>query len=248
MFAGRTAVVTGASRGLGQAIATAFAAQRAKVAFFGRDVAALEALRETPDFAAQDTEVFRCDANDEVSVGSAIAAANRRFGRIDYLVHAAGGTAGIGARGVDLALVDFDALIGANLRGLFLLIRAAAPEMARAGGGRIVAISGTYGLRGREGRTGYSAAKFGQRGLVRSFARELGPSGITVNAVCPGMVEGAAFEAAAKARGRDAVLADHPLGRVARPEDVAAAVLFLCGPGGGAITGQDIVVDCGATA
>lgn len=131
---------------------------------------------------------------------------------------------------------------GSNLRAAALLVRAVLPGMMLRGGGRVVFIAGTFAM----------------RGLARSLAHQAGPHGITVNCVCPGLTRGPRAQAAiaelAAARGIDAKAAERALlsgtglGRLVEPEEIAAAVVFLCGPGGGAITGQDIVVDAGATA
>ncbi|HEX9463216.1 MAG TPA: SDR family NAD(P)-dependent oxidoreductase [Alphaproteobacteria bacterium] len=247
-LAGRVALVTGGAKGLGPAIVEALAGAGADLALIGRDMAALAALRARPALSGRRLEVAQGDVTDDAQVAAAVGDLAGRLGRVDILVNAAGGTGGIAAAGWQMDVADFDALIEANLKSAFLVMRAAVPRMIAVGGGRIVNIAGTYGLRGREGRSAYSAAKWGLRGLTKSFARELGAHNITVNAVCPGLVEGPALDAAIAARGADAIAAEHPLRRVATAVDVAEAVLFLVGESGRSITGQDVVVDCGWSA
>lgn len=253
-LAGRVALVTGGAKGLGPAIVEALAGAGADLALVGRDVAAMEALRDRSAPASRRIELARCDVTDEAMVAAAVDELAGRCGRLDILVNAAGGTGGVTSLGWQMDVASFDALIDANLKSAFLMMRAVVPHMIAAGGGRIVNIAGTFGLRGREARSAYSAAKWGVRGLSKSFGRELGPHGITVNTVCPGMVEGPALDAAAAARGGDpaaaraAIAAEYPLRHVASAADVAAAVLFLVSDQGRSVTGQDLVVDCGWSA
>jgi NAD(P)-dependent dehydrogenase (short-subunit alcohol dehydrogenase family) len=244
-LAGKRALVTGGSRGIGLAIAGALAAEGAALTLLARDATALAAA--AGPLGARTVAADAADAH-------AIAALETA----DILVHAAGLNGPMGRPLWQCDVAELDAVLGSNLRSALLLCRQLLPGMVAAGWGRIVLVGGTFGLRGRANRAAYSAAKFGLRGLARSIAHEAGPHGVTANVVCPGLTRGPRAEAAilerAAMRGvsREAaeaeLVASVALRRLVEPEEVAAAVLFLCGPGGGAITGQELVVDCGATA
>lgn len=246
---GLSALVTGGSRGIGLAIARALHAEGARLALLARDA---DALRKAADPLG--ALALPADAADADAVAACVAQA----GAVDILVHAAGLNGPMGRALWDCDVAEIDAVLGSNLRAAALLARAVLPDMIRRGRGRLVFMAGTFALRGRANRAVYSAAKFGLRGLARSLAHEAGPHGITVNCVCPGLTRGPRAEAAiaevVAARGLDrdaaerALLAGTALGRLVEPEEIAAAVVFLCGPGGAAITGQEIVVDAGATA
>jgi 3-oxoacyl-[acyl-carrier protein] reductase len=168
----------------------------------------------------------------------------------------AGGTGPIGKTGCETTADEFDEIVHLNMRGPFNLIRAVAPSMISAGGGRIVNVGGTFGMRGRAMRLAYSGSKWGLRGITKSFALELGPHNINVNLVAPGMVDGPRF--------RDKVVpqvmaqhglteeeairhhaSDYALGRISTDQDVAAATLFLASEGARQITGVDLPVDGG---
>jgi NAD(P)-dependent dehydrogenase (short-subunit alcohol dehydrogenase family) len=244
-LAGRRALVTGGSRGIGLAIAEALAAAGAAMTLLARDEAALRAA--APSMGAEWVAADAADAN-------AVAA----LPAFDILVHAAGLNGPMGKPLWECSVEELDAVLGSNLRAGALLCRHVLPAMLASRWGRIVLVGGTFGLRGRANRAAYSAAKFGLRGLARSIAHEAGPHGVTANVVCPGLTRGPRAEAAilerAAARGvsREAaeaeLLSSVPLRRLVEPAEVAAAVTFLCGLGGAAITGQELVVDCGATA
>jgi len=244
-LSGRRALVTGGSRGIGLAIAQALAAQGAALTLLARDATALAAAA----MPLKATAVV-ADAADPAAIAALEPA--------DILVHAAGLNGPMGRPLWQCEVAELDAVLGSNLRSALLLCRHLLPHMVAAGWGRIVLVGGTFGLRGRANRAAYSAAKFGLRGLARSIAHEAGPHRVTANVVCPGLTRGPRASAAivewAAARGitleaaeRD-LLAATALRRLVEPEEVAAAVLFLCGSGGGAVTGQELVVDCGATA
>jgi NAD(P)-dependent dehydrogenase (short-subunit alcohol dehydrogenase family) len=239
---GRRALVTGGSRGIGLAIAHALHAEGVSITLLARDAAA---LREAA--APLGAAIIVADAADPLALPDG-----------DILVHAAGSNGPMGRPLWQCAVAEIDAVLGSNLRAAALLCRAVLPGMVARGFGRIVLVGGTFGLRGRANRAAYSAAKFGLRGLARSIAHEAGRAGVTANVVCPGLTRGPRAEAAiaerAAARGITAAAAEAhlleptALGRLVEPAEIAATVAFLCGPQGGAITGQEIAVDCGATA
>lgn len=244
-LAGRTALVTGGARGIGLAIARALHGAGAALVLVARDAAALEEAA-----APLGARAHAGDVNDAGFVGGLPPA--------DILAHAAGLNGPMGRPLWQCGLAEIDAVLGSNLRGGALLCRHLLPHMVTRGWGRIVLVGGTFGLRGRANRAAYSAAKFGLRGLARSIAHEAGRAGITANTLCPGLTRGpratAAIAERAAARGIDAAAAEAELvsatalGRLVEPEEVAAAALFLCSDAAAAITGQELVVDAGATA
>ncbi|WP_428924867.1 SDR family NAD(P)-dependent oxidoreductase [Marinibacterium sp. SX1] len=253
---GKVAVITGPAKGMGAAVSLGFAREGASLALLGRDTAAIEPVAGQAREIGVAAGVFGCDVTDEAAVGAAVAAVLERFGRIDILVNVAGGTGPIGKTGVETTAAEFDEITHLNMRGPFNMIRAVAPAMAAQGGGRIVNVGGTFGMRGRAMRLAYSSSKWGLRGITKSFALELGPDNINVNLVAPGMVDGPRFrdkvvpqvaaqyglseeEAAAKHA------SDYALGRITTDADVAAAVLFLASERARQITGVDLPVDGG---
>ncbi len=253
-LSGRRAVVTGPAKGMGAAITLELARAGADLVLAGRDLEAIAPVAEEARAMGRAVTVVGCDVTDPLAVAH-LAQVAITGGGIDILVTVAGGRGPIGKTGIETSPGEFAEIMDLNVNAAFLLIRACAPAMIERGGGRIVAIGGTFGLRGRAGRTAYSASKWGMRGLVKSFALELGPHNINVNSVCPGMVEGPRFDTVCadmaarlgitieEARARHA--ADYALRRVSRPEDVAHAVVFLASDRARQITGQDLAVDGG---
>lgn len=231
-LAGRVAVVTGGAGGIGRAIV-------ASLRGAGAAAVSLD-LAPSPDGEA---ESVACDVRDDESVERAIRMTVDIQGRLDIAVHAAG----IARDAVlwKLAPEAWDEVQQVNLRGAFLLLRHAIPEMRRGGaGGRIVLIGSINGSRGKKGTAAYSASKAGLVGLARSVARETGRFDITANVVEPGWVRTALTDAAPEEI-RAAALAETQLGAFVEPADVANAVLYLCGEGGRRVTGQILRVDSG---
>jgi 3-oxoacyl-[acyl-carrier protein] reductase len=228
---GQVGVVTGGSGAIGGAIVRSLRGAGAEV--FSLDVVA-------PGDAA--VEWISCDMREDASIAEAVREVERRRGRLDLVVHAAG----ISRDSVvwKLPVAEWDAVQAVNLRGAFLLLRHAIPVMRRGAGGRIVLIGSINGSRGKFGTSAYSASKAGLIGLAKSVARETGHFGILVNVVEPGWVRTPLTEAVMPAV-REAARAESVLGRFVEPEDVAAAVLYLCGPSGRSVTGQILRVDCG---
>jgi 3-hydroxybutyrate dehydrogenase len=243
---GRHAVVTGGGRGIGAAIATALAAECAQVTLLGRNEAQLKEKSEALPVA----QAICCDVTDEAAVGAAFAEARRTFGAVSILVNNAG--AAESAPFVRTSLELLRRMLDVNLVGTFLCSRTALPDMLEAGSGRIVNIASIAGLKGAAYVSAYCAAKHGVVGLTRALALETATKGITVNAVCPSyadteMARRAIANIVAKT-GRSASEAEmelvrkNPQGRLIRPEEVAATVLWLCAPGSEAITGQAIAI------
>jgi 3-oxoacyl-[acyl-carrier protein] reductase len=241
-LAGRVAIVTGGSRGIGAAIAAALADGGAAVVVSGRDPARLE--RAVADLEAGGATVLgvAADAASRQDAERLVEAARQRFGRLDVLVNNAGITRD--ALLVRMKDEDWDRVMEVNLRGAFLMTRAATKVMMRQRSGRIVNIASTAGAMGNAGQANYSAAKAGLIGFTKATARELAHWSILVNAVAPGLIE-TDMSAAIPEAARQALLGQVPLGRIGTAREVAEVVRFLAGDGGGYITGQVIHVNGG---
>jgi len=253
----KVVVVTGPAKGMGAAISLGFAREGAHLALLGRDTQAIEPVAVKARALGVQAEIIACDVTASNMVQAAIDQVRKLFNdRIDVLVNVAGGTGPIGKTGVETTAEEFDEIVHLNMRGPFNLIRAVAPIMQQAGGGKVVNIGGTFGMRGRAMRLAYSSSKWGLRGLTKSFAIELGPDNINVNLVAPGMVDGPRFRekvvpqvAAQYGLSIDAATtrhaADYALGRISTDQDVADATLFLASDRSRQITGTDLAVDGG---
>ena len=255
-LSGRCGIVTGPAKGMGAAITLALAGAGADLILAGRDTGAIEPVAAAARALGRHALVAACDVTAEADTEALGALARQAFGgRLDLLVNVAGGSGPLGRPIWENTRDEFEQIMTLNVTGCFLTMRAAIPLMIAQGSGRIINIGGTFGLRGRAGRVAYSASKWGLRGLTKSAALELGPHNVTVNCVCPGMVEGERFDRvrgemaerlgitpdAARAR----MAAEYALRRISTAEDVAAAVLFLASDGARQITGQDLPVDGG---
>jgi NAD(P)-dependent dehydrogenase (short-subunit alcohol dehydrogenase family) len=251
---GRVAVVTGANRGIGRAIAGALAADGFATAVTARDPATLADTVSGIEQRGGTVAAFACDVRDEVSVAAFADAVLARWGTVHTVV-ANAGVAGPTAPLHEIGLPEWRDCLATDLDGVFLTFRAFIPPLVQAGEGALVAISSMTGKRPLHGRTPYAAAKMGVLGLVRTLALELGPFGIRVNAVCPGAVAGPRIEDVirrqATARGISeaealaAFTAASPLGRLVEAEEVGRACAFLASDAASAITGEDLNVTAG---
>jgi 3-oxoacyl-[acyl-carrier protein] reductase len=242
-LAGRVAVVTGGTRGIGQAIAAWMLEHGASVVISGRDADRVDvAVKELTQNGAPAVGVV-ADAGRREDADRLVEMARERFGRLDVLVN----NAGITRDGLVIRMKDedWDRVLETNLKGAFLMTRAASKAMVRAKtGGRIINIASTAGAMGNAGQANYSAAKAGLIGLTKATARELAHWGILVNAVAPGLIE-TDMAAALPTDARDALLAQVPLKRIGTAREVAEMVGFLAGDGAAYVTGQVFHVNGG---
>ncbi|MEO1830614.1 MAG: SDR family NAD(P)-dependent oxidoreductase [Pseudomonas sp.] len=252
----KVVVITGPAKGMGRAVTLAFAREGARLVLAGRDLDAIAPVAREVAELGREVEVARCDMTRSADAEALAAAALDCFGRIDVLVNVAGGSGPIGKTGWETTQSEFDEIVQLNMTGCFNTMRAVMPAMIEQGGGKIVNVGGTFGMRGRAGRMAYSASKWGLRGITKSFALEAGPHGINVNCVAPGMVDGPRFRdkvcanmaktlgiSPEEAATRHA--ADYALKRVSTDQDVANACLFLGSDVSRQITGVDLPVDGG---
>jgi len=240
----KTAIVTGASQGLGKAVARTLAANGARVACVARSVEKLNQTVQQIQEAGGEAEAFACDVTDRESVDELVDQVVEQWEKLDILVNNAGIT-----RDTLLPRMsddEWDDVINTNLRGCFLFSRAASRYMMRARYGRIINMSSVSGIIGNPGQTNYSASKAGLIGLTRSLSRELAGRKVTINAVAPGFIESEMTAALG-----DMIIEEAkkriPARRLGTAEDVAAAVLFLAGDAASYITGHVLTVDGGMT-
>lgn len=243
-LSGQVAIVTGAARGLGRAIAEALAGAGAKVACVDINKETLCGAVEAIQSAGGTAKAVACDVTNSEQVNAAVDDVVKTWGTLSILVN----NAGITRDTLVMRMKDdqWDAVININLRGTFLFTRAAARPMMKAQRGRVVNIASVSGLMGNPGQCNYSASKAGVIGFTRTVAKELAGRNITVNAVAPGFI---ATDMTA-ALGEDVlkqVKERIPLGRLGSPQDVADAVLFLASDAASFITGQVLTVDGGLT-
>ena len=242
-FEGKTALVTGGSRGIGRAVCLELAKGGANVVlcYAGNEAAAQETVQAVETLGARALAV-RCDVSAAARVDELVKAAVEAFGRIDILVNNAGITRDNLL--MRMSEADFDAVISANLKGAFLCMKAVSRLMLKQRYGRIVNLSSVVALRGNAGQVNYAASKAGVIGMTKSLAKELASRGVTVNAVAPGFIE-TDMTAALSESARSAAQGGIPMNRLGAPEDVARAVAFLAGDGAAYITGQVLAVDGG---
>ncbi len=237
---GLTALVTGAGRGIGKAIALTLAQSGAKTLLVARSQAQLEEV--VADVTAAGGEALAITADLSTAEGLELVVKTPQFSDLGILVN----NAGLTRDTVLLRMKDehWDEVLNLNLRAAFQLTRAAAKPMLKARSGRIINITSVIGTRGNAGQANYAASKAGLIGFTKSIARELGPRNITVNAVAPGYIETDMTDALPE-KIKESILAQIPLGRMGKPEDIARMVGFLAHPNSDYITGQVFNVDGG---
>ncbi|MFO1143047.1 MAG: SDR family oxidoreductase [Amaricoccus sp.] len=247
-FSGQVALVTGAAMGMGLATARAFAEAGAAVTLADIDEEQLDKAVDDIKSAGGNAIAVICDVSDEVQVAAMVDRTVAEFGRLD----AAFNNAGIQLPAADLADVSadaFDRITAINLRGVWACMKHELLQMGRQGSGAIVNNSSIGGIRGHAGLAAYHATKHGVLGLTRSAGKEYAARGIRINAICPGatdtpMVAKMIDEGVLSHGG----LVSNPIGRIARPEEMAQTVMWLCSPGSSFVVAHTLVVDGGSTA
>lgn len=252
---GRTAIVTGAGRGLGRTIATTLASAGATVIVSGRDRAALEGTTASIRDSGGEALAVQADVTDPEALGALVTMACGHTGRIDVLVNNSG-VAGPSAPLWEIDPSEWDATFAVNVRGVFLACRAVAPVMRSQGSGSIITIGSYTGKRPLVGRTPYAASKTALIGLTRTLAHELGQDGIRVNLVSPGGIEGerigrvirnlALAEGITEETARERFESPSPMRRLVTADEVARSVTFLATDDASGITGEDLNVSAGA--
>jgi 3-oxoacyl-[acyl-carrier protein] reductase len=240
---GKVALVTGASRGIGRAIALKLAAEGAKVAInYAGNTAKAEEVKAEIEKNGGEAILVQADVADFAAVETMVNTVVEKFGQIDILVN----NAGITRDGLLMRMKDedFDAVINTNLKGVFYCTKLVSKLMMKKRSGRIINMASVVGLMGNAGQTNYAAAKAGVIGFSKSAAKELAARGITVNMVAPGFID-TDMTAAMTDKAKEMTLTGIPLNRMGTPEDVANAVAFLVSDNASYITGQVINVDGG---
>lgn len=235
-------VITGAGAGIGRAIAETFAAAGAAVVVSDRDAATAAAVAQSITKNGGRAAAVACDVTHEDDLAQLVAQTVKLFGKLSILVSNAGGG---GPKPFDMPMADFRRAFELNVFSLFRLAQLAAPEMERAGGGAILAITSMAGENKNRRMASYGASKAATNHLIRNIAFDLGPMGIRVNGIAPGATRTAALESVLNDDIQKAMLAHTPIHRLGEPQDMANAALFLCAPASSWVSGQILTVSGG---
>ena len=248
LFADKVAFVTGAGSGIGRAVAVAFARAGASVTLVDVDETGIEETARQVTDAGGKSLPITCDVTSSEDVDAAVRATVDNFGRLD----AAFNNAGIEQPVAPLAEItpaDFDRLVAINLRGVYNCMRSQVPAMLAESGGTIVNTASGAGVVGIAGQAAYCATKFGVVGMTKAAALDYAADGVRVNAVCPGIIETPMMDrfTGGTEEGRTRVIAQEPIGRMGKPDEIADAVLWLSSPASSFVVGHALVVDGGQT-
>lgn len=248
MFAGKVAFVTGAANGIGRAAAQAFAREGANVVLADVSEADNQETARLVEKAGRKALAVKCDVSRAADVKAALDKTIEAFGRLDFAFN----NAGVEQPVTPVAAVteeEWDRIIDVDLRGVFLCMKHEVPLMLKQGGGAIVNTSSGAGVKGIAGQAAYCAAKFGIIGLTKAAALDCAKSKIRVNAVCPGYVDTPMMQrfTGGTSEGRQKVVHEEPVGRPATPEEIAAAVIWLCSDAAAFVVGHAMVIDGGQT-
>ena len=247
-FTGKVAFVTGAGSGIGRATALAFAREGANVVVADVSEPNLQETARLIEELGGRALGVRCDVTRAEDVKGALDRTIETFGRLDVAFNNAGSEQAITAM-ADLTEAEWDRIIRINLQGVFLCMKYEIPLLLKHGGGAIVNTSSGAGVKGFKGQAAYAAAKHGVIGLTKSAALDYAPSQIRINAVCPGIIATAMMQrfTGGTPEGEQRVIAQEPVGRMGTPEEIAAAVVWLCSEAAAFVIGHAMVVDGGQT-
>jgi NAD(P)-dependent dehydrogenase (short-subunit alcohol dehydrogenase family) len=248
-FAGKVAFVTGAANGIGRAAALAFAREGVNVVVADRSEPGNQETAGMIEKAGGRALAVQCDVSRADDVKAALQKTIETFGHLDFAFNNAGVEQPIMVA-ADITEGEWDRIVGINLRGVFLCMQHEIPLLLKQGGGVIVNTSSGAGVKGIAGQAAYCAAKFGIVGLTKAAALDYAKSNIRVNAVCPGIIETPMMNrfSGGTPEGRERVIAQEPVGRMGRPEEIAAAVVWLCSDAAAFVVGHAMVIDGGQTA